>query len=516
LGQKGLTMRKVRDLLRLCWEGGLSSRQAARSLGIASSTASEHLQRARRAGLDWAQVQALDDEALEAKLFPHEAAAAKVGRSLPDIAYLKRELAKPDVTLMLMWEEYRRDHPDGYQYSRFCELVGRELRRLDLVLRQDHRGGEKTFVDWAGRTVSIVDMDTGETRPASIFVAVLGASSYTFLEAFPDQKLASWIRAHVHAYEFFGGVTTLTIPDNTKTAVKGPNYFEPELHPLYEDLASHYGTAILPARVRRPRDKAKVEVAVQVVQRWVLARLRNRTFFSLNELNAALAELRAELNDRPFRHMRGSRRSLFEEIDRPVLRPLPAERYQWVDWRTAKVGPDYHVQFDQRLYSVPFRLVGEQVELRVSPAVVEVLHKGRRVASHLRAYGGQRFVTAREHMPSSHRRYAEWTPERMRAWAAEVGPATAELVAGLLERRPHPEQGFRSALGVIRLAKTYPTQRVEAACRRAVELGAYSYRSVQSLLRSGLDQRPAGPAERPQPLPLHENIRGSAYYGEGK
>ncbi len=507
-------MRKARDLLRLCLGSGMSGRQAAKSIGISASTASVYLERARRAGIGWPAVTEMDDAALEKALAP-TALAARGARPLPDMDYVRRELAKPDMTLALIWEEYRSENKGAYQYSQFCELVRRELRKADVVLRRQHKAGEEMAVDWAGRTVPIVEADTGRVQPASVFVAVLPASSFTYFEAFADQQLPSWIRGHVHAYEAFHGVPALTVPDNTKTGVTKANFYEPGLHPLYQDFAAHYGTAILPTRVRRPRDKAAVEVAVQVVQRWVLARLRNRTFFSVTELNAELAPMRDWLNDRPFRHIAGTRRKLFEEIDRPALRPLPLERYQWMEWRSAKVGPDYHIQCDERYYSVPFRLVGERVEARLSPTCIEVLHRGARVASHLRHYAGPRYVTVPEHMPSAHRRYAEWTPGRLRQWAAEIGPATGELVAGMMERRPHPEQGFRSGLGVIRLTKTVTPERLEAACRRALELGTYSYRSVQSMLRAGLEQAPARRVI-PAPAGSHENVRGPDYYGGGE
>lgn len=511
MGQEGLGMRKARDLLRLCLGNGMSGRQAARSIGISVSTASVYLERARRAGLEWQVVAGMDDAALEKALVGTGPARGHL-RPLPDLNYLKRELAKPDVTLMLVWDEYRTGNEGAYQYSQFCELVRRELRKADVVLRRQHKAGEEMHADWAGRTVPIVEAETGRVQAASIFVAVLPASSYTYFEAFPDQQLPSWIRGHVHAYEAFHGVPALTIPDNTKTGVTKANFYEPELHSLYQDMATHYGTAILPTRVRKPRDKAAVEVGVQVVQRWALARLRNRMFLSVAELNAELAPMREWLNDRPFRHIAGTRRKLFEEIDRPALRPLPAEGYQWTEWRSAKVGPDYHVQCGERYYSVPFRLVGERVEARLSPTCIEVLHRGARVASHLRHYAGPRYVTVPEHMPSAHRRYAEWTPERLRQWAAEIGPATGELVAGMMERRPHPEQGFRSGLGVIGLAKTVKSERLEAACRRALELGTYSYRSVQSMLRAGLEQAPARRGT-PAPAASHENVRGPGYYG---
>lgn len=508
-------MRRVRDLLRLCLENGLSGREAARSLGMSSSTASEYMSRARAANLGWPLPSEMDDDALERLLFGPKVVRDGPRRALPDVGYIKQQLGMRDVTLALLWEEYKRDHPEGYQYSQFCELIRRELRKVDVVMRQNHRGGEKVFVDWAGAMVPIVDADSGDVTRASIFVAVLPASNYTCFRAFLDQQAGSWIRGHVYAYEFFGGVPSLTVPDNTKTAVVQPCAYEPQLSELYQDMATHYGTAIVPARVRKPRDKAAVEVGVQVVQRWVLAALRHRTFFSLAELNRELEARQQQINARPFRRMAGSRRELYERLDRPALRPLPAERYEWLEWKTATVGPDYHVEVRQHYYSVPSELVGQRVDMRVSPVAIEVLHRNRRVTSHLRCYTNQKFITKPEHMPSAHRRYAAWTPQRLCAWAAETGPATAELVQGLMERRPHPEQGFRSAMGLISLGQRYGPERLEAACRRALDARAYSYRSVQSILRSGLDQAPTEKrVHRSSALPLHENIRGAAYYGE--
>lgn len=506
-------MHKVREALRLRFGSGLSARQVAASLGIARSTVAEYEHRARAAGVSWPLPAEMDDGSLHRILFgPRQAPAP--GRGLPDIAHLRSEMAKPHVTLMLLWSEYKEANPTGYQYTQFCEYYRRGVAKLDLVMRQHHRAGEKTFVDWAGTKLRVVDVDTGEVHPASLFVAVLGASSYTFAEAAPDESSPNWIRCHVHAYEFLQGVSEITVPDNTATAVRRADRYEPDLAALYDDMAAHYGTAIIPARVARPRDKSRVEAGVLVASRWIIAALRNRTFFSLAELNAEIARLRDKLNRRVMRHIGKSRLELYQQLDRPALRPLPAEGYQWLIWKSAGVGLDYHIELEKHYYSVPFQLVAERVDARLSPALVEILYKNRRVASHARSYVPGGFTTNPEHMPSSHRRYAEWNPARVTAWAEQTGPATAELAAGIMARRPHPEQGFRSCMGLISLARRYGPARVEAACRRALELNAYSLSSIRSLLKSGLDQ--AAPRTPPQQmqLPVHENVRGQAYYQE--
>ena len=505
-------MRKVREILRLHLEAGLSARQIARSCNIGRSTVGDYLERAREAGLRWPLPAEMDDTQLEARLFqrsysPHQ-------RPLPDIQYLHTELHRKGVTRQLLWHEYKEIHPDGYGYTQFCEYYRRSKENLDLVLRQEHRAGEKLFVDWAGHTVPILCRESGEITPASIFVAVLGASNYTYAEAFLSQVLVHWILGHIHAFEFFQGSTAILVPDNLKTGVKTPCRYEPDLNPLYQDLAAWYGSAIIPARVGKSRDKAKVEVGVQVVERWILAAVRNRTFFSLAELNTALREGLERLNTTPFQKLPTTRRELFEKLDRPALKPLPAERYPFVSWKTATVGIDYHVEIERHYYSVPYQLVGEQVDVRLGAQVVEILFKHQRVASHQRSFVPGGATTCPEHRPQKHREYLAWSPSRIIKWAGTIGPHTAELVEQIMASKAHPEQGYRSCLGVIRLAKRYPTARLEAACGRCLAIGSYSYHSVKSLLKSGLDQAVL-PTSCNRPGPAHPNIRGAAYY-QGK
>src|SRR5271170_6207678 len=383
----------------------------------------------------------------------------------PDWTHVHRELRRPGVTLMLLWEEYRQSEPTGYAYSRWCELYRGWEGRLSPTMRQAHPAGERMFVDYAGQTVEVIDGATGEIRRAQIFVAALGASNFTYAEARWTQALPDWIGCHVGAFSTFGGVTRQIVCDNLKAGVTAACRYEPGISRTYQEMASHYGTAVLPARVRHPRDKAKVEVAVLIVERFILARLRNRRFMSLGELNEAIREVLGDLNARLMRKLGASRREFFETIDRPALLALPTEPYAYAEWRRCRVAPDYHVELHGHFYSVPSRLIREVVEARITDTTIEVFHAGKRVAAHPRSALKRRHTTTVEHMPSAHRRYASWTPARMQSFAAEVGPSTTALVENIMRTKPHPEQGFRACLGILRLAKTYGTERLEAACQ---------------------------------------------------
>jgi transposase len=505
-------MRKIREVLRLGLRQGRGRREIARSCGISPSTVTDYLRRAEEAGLTGEIVVELDDAALEAKLFPRRRPGASAPRPLPDWAGIHRELRAKGVTLQLLWQEYKATHPDGYELSQFYERYRRYKTKLDVVLRQDHKAGERMFVDYAGKTVPVFDRNTGEIREAEIFVAVLGASNYTYAEASWDQKLESWIASHIRAVEFFGGAADLTIVDNLHSAVTKACRYEPDLNPTYNDWARHYDTAILPARPRKPRDKAKVEAGVLVAERWILAALRRRTFFSLAELNRAIRELLDQLNDRPFQKLEGSRRSWFESIERSCLKPLPDTRYEIAYWKKAGVNIDYHVELDRHYYSVPYTLVKEKVWIRYTRTTVEILHRGRRVASDRRSYVPGKYTTVPEHMPKSHREHLEWTPSRIIAWGRKTGEATANVMQAILESRRHPEQGYRSCLGILRLGGSYAPERVEAACTRALAIGSASYKSVRSILESGLD-RQALPKKTAPAQPIeHGNIRGNGYY----
>jgi len=513
MGAERLSMRKTREILRQKWELRRSHREVAQSLSVGLGTVSDVVHRARRAGLDWAQVHTLAEDALEGRLYgPRDAPGAS--RPRPDCHYLHRERRKPGVTLELLHLEYLEQHPDGYRYTQFCEIYRQWLGRRGLTMRQVHHAGEKCFVDYAGQKPTFIDPAIGEVIAVELFVAVLGASNYTYAEATRTQQVADWIASHQRAFQFFGGTPRAVVPDQLKSAVTLPCRYEPGVQRTYEEFAQHYGAVILPARPAKPRDKAKTEVAVQVCERWILARLRHERFFSLAALNARIAELLVDLNARPMRLYRASRRDLFERLDQPALRPLPAETFLYGEWRVgARVNIDYHIELHGHYYSVPYALIHEHVDARVTATTVELFHRGQRVAAHRRSHVRGTHTTESAHMPKAHQHHLEWTPSRLIDWARTIGPQTAALVAAILADRPHPEQGYRSCLGILRLAKRYSALRLEAACTRAGAVGARSYRHVDSMLKHGLD-RIAGP-EVSLPLtltPAHEHLRGRDYY----
>jgi transposase len=507
-------MRKISEVLRLHFELGLGQRAIARACSISQSTVHDYLNRAATAGMVWPLGEEWDEQRVEQALFGGPQVVKRLpGQVLPDFPALHAQLQQHrHLTLQLAWEEYRQVHPEGYGYSRFCELYQRWRGKQDVVLRQVHQPGEKGFVDWAGATIPVHDPVTGEVWPASLFVMVLGASSYTYAEATRDQQLTAWINAHIHAFEYFSGVPKLLVPDNLRTGVSRACRYDPDLNPTYQEFAMHYAVGVVPARPYRARDKAKVEVGVQVAERWIIAALRHQTFFRLEDVNRAIRELLERLNQRPFRKREGSRASVFAAVERSTLYALPAEPFDMSQWSYARVNIDYHIAFDANFYSVPYALVQERVEVRATPTTVEIFHKGQRIASHVRGHGREQAFTQREHRPKSHQAHLEWTPSRMVNWAEQIGPHTAKLFEQILAEKPHPEMGYRSCLGIIRLAEQYSSTRMEAAADRAIRTGACRYKSVKSILKNSLDQQPL-PELPPLPVPpSHDNIRGAEYF----
>jgi transposase len=506
-------MRKIRDVLRYRHSTGLSLEAIARALNLSKGVVAKYLKLAELAGVGWPLPEELDDVALEKRLYQQPSARAATFAE-PDYAQVHQELKRKGVTLLLLWEEYQASQGDrAFQYTAFCSHYHAWRGMLKRSMRQIHRAGEKLFADYAGPTVAIMDADTGEIQQASIFVAVLGASSYSFACATAAQKQADWLSGLARALTFIGGVPQIIVPDNPRALIAKADRYEPEPTRATAEFAAHYSVVILPARPRKPQDKAKVEVGVQVVERWILARLRHRQFFSLAELDAAVAELLPALNNRPFKKMPGCRREAFEKLDAPYLRALPATRFVWAEWRRAKVNIDYHIEHEGHYYSVPHALVRQEVELRIANGSIEILAHGHRVASHARNARKGGYSTVADHMPAAHRAHAEWSPGKLITWAGSVGPATGELVERLLMQMKHPEQGYRSCLGLMRLARTAGHERLEAACVRALALGVYRYRSVASILDKGLDRQPlTGPAQAELALPHHANVRGPTYY----
>lgn len=505
-------MRQIKEVLRLKHERKLSVREIGRSCAVPTSTVGDYLKRAEAAGIGWPIPEDwTEEQILERLLGAAEPAPVAGAAPVPDWRQVHEELRRKGVTLRLLWQEYRQAHPTGYGYSRFCELYERWAATLDPVLRQVHPPGEKMFVDWAGQTVPIYNSLDGSVSSASIFVAVLGASNKTYAEAFPNQQLPSWITAHCHAYNFFGGVTKVTVPDNPKTGVIEACRYEPRLHASYQEMATHYGTVIIPARPRKPRDKAKVEGGVLIASRLILAALRDQKFFHIKALNIALHAGALQLNVQPFQKLEGSRDRWFEQHEKPVLLPLPTQPYELATWQKAKVNIDYHVVVEKHYYSAPYSLIHADVDVRLTETTVELFHKSKRVAAHVRSQQPGLFTTLEDHRPKAHQKYLQWTPSRLLHWAGKVGPNCAKLVDHIMKSRPHPEMGYRSVMGIMRLGKGVGDARLEAACRRALHFGTCSYKSIQSILEHQLDQQPLE-QELPLNSPSHENIRGKDYY----
>ena len=503
-------MRKLREVLRLSYSAGLSIRKISASTKISVGSIQSILKLAVQLKITWPLPEDWDDQTLALKFYPRSDAQPSAKFQEPVWTDVHMELKKKSLTKQLLWEEYKTGRPDGYQYSAFCSHFGEWEARLQLSMRQEHRAGEKLFIDFSGDGIEIIDPKTGEVRVAKLFVAVLGASSLTYVEPVLAEDLPNWTQCHVNALLFYGGATAIWVPDNLKAGVTKPDAYEPELNPTYANLAQHYGVAVIPARVRRPKDKAKVEVGVLLAQRWIIAALRKRQFFSLAEVREAVKPLVEKLNSRPMRRLKKSRRQLFEEIDQPALKPLPAREWEFAEWKQTKVGFNYHVEFKEHSYSAPHALAQRAIELRATACTVEVLLDGLRVASHVRD-DSPGYTTLKEHMPRAHRDYAEWDPPRLISWATKVGAGTAALVEGIMSRRPHVQQGFKACMGVMSLRNTYKDDRLEAACMRAVRMNAFSYKSVKAILKSGLDREDLT-AAADVPLPEHGNIRGSDYY----
>lgn len=513
MSQERLTVRKIKEVLRLKWECQISERSIARSCRISRSTVSEYLKRAEAAGLEWPLSEEITDNQLYERLFPRTIQLNPKAAYVPDWQAVHLELRKKGVTLRLLWMEYLESYPQGYGYSQFCQLYRNWSGKFKPTMRLNHKAGEKLFVDYAGQTISVIDPKTGEIQEAEIFVAVLGASSYTYAEAQWHQDLSNWIGGHVRAYDFLGGVTEVVVPDNLRAAVNHPSRYDPEINQTYQEMAEHYGVAVIPARVARPRDKSKAEVGVQNVERWILARLRNQRFFSLFELNKAIRELLKDLNNRKMEHLGKSRKELFDLVDKPALKPLPVTPYEFALWKKAKISIDYHVEYDDVYYSVPCHLYPSEVLIRSTERAIEIYHNGQRVALHPRSHEQGRHFTIKEHMPSDHRFYSEWSPERFIRWAEKIGPETTKVVQMELGSRQHPEQAFRACLGILGFARKYSVKRLESACHYAVANEIHSYKGIKNILVNHLDQlSDSEEISQLSLMPSHANVRGKDYY----
>ena len=513
---KRVTMQKIKDVLRLKFQAKLSVRQIALSLCLSLGVISKYLQRAEAAGIGWPLPEGMSDDELKAKLQPARQVTAAPTAVEPDFTEMQQELRRKGMTLQLLWEEYALAHPEAhYSYSRFCALYKRWRGQQKLSMRQVHRAGEKLFVDYCGPTVAVVNPETGEFRQAQVFVAVLGASSYTFAEATWSQSLPDWVGSHVRAFEFLGGLPELVVPDNLKSAVSKACRYEPDLNPTYQQLAEHYDVAVMPARPYKPKDKAKAEVGVQLVERWIMMRLRKQSFFTLVSLNQAIRELLHELNRRPFKKRPGSRLEQFEQLDKPALKPLPSTPYEYREIKKARAHLDYHVEYDGHYYSVPYQLVKQEVMVHAKQTTLTIFHHSKQVAQHPRSFAKGSHTTDPNHMAKAHRKHQEWSPQRFLDWAEKIGPHTRVVVRYQLESRRHPEHGYRACLGLLSLTKKYGPPRLEAACRRAQHIGAMNYKSITSILKKSMDKLPLlevdGEVQASLPL-THDHLRGADYY----
>jgi transposase len=511
MAQIRIQMYKIREILRLKYECKLSNRQTAESCGINHRTVFIYWKQAQKAGIEWSRDKGLSDTELENKLWggrPQE----RAGKALPDFEYLYKELKRPHVTMQLLWQEYKEENPDGYQYSWFDELYNQWRKKLGVCMRQDHRAGEKMFIDYCDG-LTITNIETGEKIPTQMFVGVWGASNYTYVEASFTQEKEAWLMAHVRAFEYSGCVPRIVVPDNLRSGVNRACKYEPDINRTYLEMARHYGTTIIPTRPYKAKDKAKVEVGVLIAQRWILACLRNRTFYHLSDLNEAIRELLEKLNNRPMRKLHRSRKEMFETLDKVAALPLVQQRYEYAEWNKARVNIDYHIEVESHYYSVPYAFVHEQVDVRITGHTVEVFYKGTRQASHVRSFIKYAHTTKPEHMPESHRKYLEWTPPRIIQWAEKTGECTKEVVKTILESRKYPEQAYRSCLGILRLERYYSKERIENASRRALRYRTCSYQSIKLILATGLDKQTDFLYEQGTVISLvHENIRGKEYY----
>jgi transposase len=509
--QERLTVNKIKEILRLKYEAQLSNRAIAGACKVSNSTVGEYLKRAETAGVSW-PLGEIGEEELYQKLFPEKAVVSERKYPVPDWKEVQKEKKQKGVTLQLLWQEYKEKYPEGYQYSRFCEYFQRwKDSQVEPRRHIEHTGGEQMQVDYAGLKIPVTDPETGEISQASVFVAILPASNYIYAEAQSSENQCNWNNGHVRALEYFGGVPKIVVPDNLKTGITKPNYYEPGVNLAYQELAEYYQFAVLPARIKKPRDKGSGENGVQNVERWVIAPLRNRKFFSVHEVNQAFIEKLDRLNNKVMQAVGRTRRQEFEEIDQLNLRPLPEKPYEYTERKTATVNIDYHIEFNEHLYSVPHALIHQKVDIHATEKMVEIRHHGKSVAIHPRNFRQGRFSTLREHMPANHQFMEDINPDRLIEWGSKIGPQTATLVKATLRSRPFPEQAYRSCLGILSLAKKYDYALLEQACQSVFEAKEFSYKAVAEELIY-LQKQVAAPVI--ETLPTHENIRGADYYQE--
>jgi transposase len=520
MAQERLAMKDIKELLRLRFGLGLSQRQTAKASGFGRTTVQEYEERAKRGNLtsveEFEKLSADEIyERLGFKCKPGFATVPLSAKPLPNWKQIREDICRhKHVTMLLLWTEYKEQHPEGYQYSQFCDLYKQWSKKLSLTMRQEHKAGEKIFIDYAGSTVDIVDSDTGAVKTAQIFVSCLGGSSYVYAEATMSQGMCDWLMSHRRMVEFYGGVSEILVPDNLKSGVTKADRYEAGVNKAYVEFCEHYGTCVIPARSGKPKDKAKVEVSVQIVSRWIIAALRNRTFYSLAELNEAIRELLIRINNRKMRHIGKSRLELFDSLEKTLLKPLPSKPYEFGEWKKVTANIDYHIEFSDVFYSVPHHLTGESLWVRGTNSVIEIYKNLERIASHRRSFRKGKFITDPSHRPVTHQEHAKWTPERIVSWATSKGDIVGEFVKKLIASKAHAEQGFRSSLGIIRLADKYGEIRLRAACAKAIRIESINYQTVKNMLVNNMESlRPTDEELQKSFFEIdHENVRGESYY----
>lgn len=505
---KRIAMRKIRDVLRLKLDAKLSIRQISASTKVSVGAIQKLLHKTEALNLSWPLPDSLTDEQLAKLFYPAADTKASARYQIPDWAAVHQELKRKGMTKQLLWEEYTQQYPNRcYSYSQYCDRYLHWNKQQKRSMRQLHKAGEKCFIDYCGQTVPIVNHSTGEIRHAQVFVAVLGASNYTYAEATESQSLPDWLQSHVRTFEFFGGTPEMLIPDNLRSGVSKACRYDPELNPSYQQLAEHYQLAVMPARPYKPKDKAKAEVGVQIVERWILARLRHHSFFSLAEVNQCICALLEELNLKPFKQLPGNRKEAFDKLDHPALKSLPLHPYRYVAIKKVKVNIDYHIQYEQHHYSVPHQYVDEKLELHAGDQLVQLYYRQQLIASHPRKrYPGM--TTDEAHMPKRHQKHQQWTPGRLKQWASSIGPDTLKWVSQRMEEKAHPEQAYRLCLGLLSLSRQYPAQRLNGSCKIANQEGLAKLKQIKSILASNRDQLPEPEEGTTRLSQDHENIRG--------
>ena len=513
MAKERISMRKIKEVLRLKYDRSLNVSQISRICGISRPAVDSYLLKFRASGLGWPLPEEITEDLLEERLFPCNTVKNSL-KVAPDYEYIIQEIRRPNVTLEVLWAEYIAANPRGYQYSYFCELYRRHTKKLNYSMRQEHKAGEKNFVDFSSiEDINIIRPFVGETIKAKLFVSVWGASNYMFAKAVKGEDLRSWINVNIDSLEYSGCSPKAIVPDNLKSAVTKACRYEPDINPAYAEFAKHYGTAIFPARPYRPKDKSKAENGVKLAKRWLMSRLRNRIFHSLDELNAAIFELLEIFNSKKMKKFNKSRKELFEELDKANALPLPQRRYEFALWKQARVQFNYHVSFEDHYYSVPYTSIHKVVDMRASGGTIEIFHKGERICSHQVSFKKNGYTTVKEHMPANHQKYVEWTPERISELAERCGPHVKEIVKKIINKKKFPEQAYRACLGILRMGNRYSKERLNAACNRALQYRIVSYQGIAEILKKGLDKIHAESNCRANIIgKSHENIRGSEYY----